>query len=214
MKTAKKLAAAYPGQFRDIYTKAAEDLRAPYWDWALEPQVLQATVSNTIQINVATATGIQKAGIANPLYTYNFPQPARQGRYGAFDQKNDRTYRCTSPKSYPSSANQNLASRNYKGALVSCIPLFLQATEHLSKAWKYFMLNGRFVFSRSMMRSRELVIFPTLLRRLVVVVALKHFTIQYTGMPDVVASSSMPNILPSSPCCKHFIIFSASLLQL
>lgn len=69
----------------------------------------------TIEVKVATKTGIVTKSIDNPLYTYRFPKEVMQGKYGTFDTY-DRMYRCQNPET----ANQNLYSRNYKSWLVSC----------------------------------------------------------------------------------------------
>ena len=123
VKEAKKLAASYPDDLRSIYQKAADDLRAPYWDWALEPRLPSVVLPEKIEVKVATKTGVVSKSIENPLYTYRFPKEVMQGQYGAFNTY-DRMYRCQNPEQ----ANQNLYSRNYKSWRVSCAVNHLEHT--------------------------------------------------------------------------------------
>ncbi|KAM3517514.1 hypothetical protein NHJ13051_008917 [Beauveria bassiana] len=109
VKEAKILAAQYPDNLRSIYQRAAEDLRAPYWDWALEPWLPSVVLPETIEVKAATKTGTVAKKIDNPLYTYRFSKEVMQGKYGEFDTY-DRMYRCQNPQD----ANQKLYSRNYK----------------------------------------------------------------------------------------------------
>ncbi|KGQ12866.1 Tyrosinase [Beauveria bassiana D1-5] len=109
VKEAKILAAQYPENLRSIYQRAAEDLRAPYWDWALEPWLPSVVLPETIEVKAATKTGTVAKKIENPLYTYRFSKEVMQGKYGEFDTYN-RMYRCQNPQD----ANQKLYSRNYK----------------------------------------------------------------------------------------------------
>ncbi|PMB70012.1 Tyrosinase [Beauveria bassiana] len=109
VKEAKILAAQYPDNLRSIYQRAAEDLRAPYWDWALEPWLPSVVLPETIEVKAATKTGTVAKKIDNPLYTYRFSKEVMQGKYGEFDTYN-RMYRCQNPQD----ANQKLYSRNYK----------------------------------------------------------------------------------------------------
>ncbi|KAM0738349.1 hypothetical protein ACQRIT_006086 [Beauveria bassiana] len=109
VKEAKILAAQYPDNLRSIYQRAAEDLRAPYWDWALEPWLPSVVLPETIEVKAATKTGTVAKKIENPLYTYRFSKEVMQGKYGEFDTY-DRMYRCQNPQD----ANQKLYSRNYK----------------------------------------------------------------------------------------------------
>ncbi|KAJ2972402.1 hypothetical protein NQ176_g7180 [Zarea fungicola] len=112
VKEAKNLAAGYPDQYRAVYEQAADHLRAPYWDWALEPWLPQSVLPETITINAASKTGIASKTIDNPLFTYKFTSEVMQGKFGEFNTY-DRMYRCSNPNS----ANQNLYSRNYKSWL-------------------------------------------------------------------------------------------------
>ncbi|KAJ3499290.1 hypothetical protein NLG97_g453 [Lecanicillium saksenae] len=109
VKEAKIVADSYPEDLRSIYQQAANDLRAPYWDWALEPRLPSVVLPETIQVNAPSKTGTVSKSIDNPLFTYRFPKEANQGKYGPFNTL-DRMYRCQNPNA----ANQNLYSRNYK----------------------------------------------------------------------------------------------------
>ncbi|OAR00710.1 hypothetical protein LLEC1_00243 [Akanthomyces lecanii] len=137
VKEAKKLAASYPDDLRSIYQKAADDLRAPYWDWALEPWVPSVALPETIEVKVATKTGIVAKSIENPLYTYRFPEEVTQGRYGAFDTY-ERTHRCQNPDE----TNQNLYSRNYKSWLYDNFVMAKSFSEFSTTASKGGSLEG------------------------------------------------------------------------
>lgn len=115
VKEAAALADNYPASHRSVYQQAARDLRAPYWDWALEPWLPGAVLPETVTVNAAAAGGSAVVGktLDNPLYTFRFPREVMQGRLGAFNTY-DRMYRCSDPKA----ANQNLGSRGYKNWLV------------------------------------------------------------------------------------------------
>jgi tyrosinase len=117
---ARKLAKEYPEQYRYDYIQAAETLRVPYWDWASESFVPQATVPNTMQINIPSGEILQQVDVENPLATFKFPAAGLNGTFGNFDSQNrTQIYRCPPPQSYPDSANKNLASRPYKQWIVS-----------------------------------------------------------------------------------------------
>ncbi|KAF2840525.1 Di-copper centre-containing protein [Patellaria atrata CBS 101060] len=71
---AKEIANALPaGTNKDKYVAAANELRLPYWDWAIDPAggtVMPASMSTkTISVTYPNGT---TATIQNPLYTYNF----------------------------------------------------------------------------------------------------------------------------------------------
>ena len=51
-----------------MYQNAAQTLRIPYWDWAINP-TMPALVSN-VTVTVNGPKGLQN--IANPLYNYTF----------------------------------------------------------------------------------------------------------------------------------------------
>ncbi|KAF7560560.1 hypothetical protein G7046_g3578 [Stylonectria norvegica] len=110
------MAAEYPSAYRAQYLAAAQTLRAPFWDWASTPAVPPATVPSKMSVKVPKGTtGLQTIQIDNPLYTFKFPKSALSGQFGTFDQQNRaQIYRCTSPQSYPSSANGLLAKESYK----------------------------------------------------------------------------------------------------
>lgn len=121
---AKRIAQEYPQRYRYQYVKAAETLRAPYWDWAAETGVPQATVPETVTINMPDGEVLKQKNIANPLYTFKFPKKALNGAFGPFDsQRRTRTYRCPAPNSYPTTANANLDGRPYKKWIVSSLQL-------------------------------------------------------------------------------------------
>lgn len=117
---AKKIAETYPQRYRYQYTKAAETLRAPYWDWAAGNGVPQATVPETTTINKPDGEALKETEVANPLYTFKFPKEALDGKFGDFDSEHRvQMYNCPAPNSYPDSANKNLAGRPYKQWVVS-----------------------------------------------------------------------------------------------
>ncbi|SPO05045.1 uncharacterized protein DNG_07730 [Cephalotrichum gorgonifer] len=96
------------------YKAAAETLRLPFWDWAEDATV--PAFAGTPQIQVTGKDGRPQT-IANPLYSYTFPQEAVQGKFGrivAGDRDQTRTVRCT-----PSEANARLAEVNLKGMVYS-----------------------------------------------------------------------------------------------
>ncbi|KEZ46479.1 hypothetical protein SAPIO_CDS0817 [Scedosporium apiospermum] len=102
------LAEEYPANVRAKYRSAAQTLRIPYWDWAddatIPPSVGQA------QIQVDTPKG--KKTIRNPLYSYNFPKEAVDGKYGSITGNRDatKTVRCSAAE-----ANARMAGVNFKG---------------------------------------------------------------------------------------------------
>ncbi|KAK5987831.1 Tyrosinase [Cladobotryum mycophilum] len=114
VKTALDIAATYPSQYRAQYTTAAQNLRAPFWDWGASATVPPSTVPLTLRINVPNGNALRQADVTNPLQSYTFPQVALNGKYGSFQPGSPKTVRCPAPKSYPNSANQNLAARPYK----------------------------------------------------------------------------------------------------
>ncbi|KAF7545891.1 hypothetical protein G7Z17_g8825 [Cylindrodendrum hubeiense] len=112
--TAKRLAAQYPQRYRSQYVEAAETLRAPFWDWAVD-KIPDAVVPSTMAVNIPSGSGIKEVQISNPLRTFTFPSEALDGTYGSFDSENRaRIDRCPSPKTFPDSANELLADRPYK----------------------------------------------------------------------------------------------------
>ncbi|KAI9151806.1 Tyrosinase [Paramyrothecium foliicola] len=112
---AKRIARGYPSRYRNDYVQAADRLRAPYWDWALDSDVPDITTLSRIRINVPNGDRLRQIEVDNPLYTFRFPRAALDGDYGNFDSsRRERTYRCPSPRSYPDTANQNMEGRPYK----------------------------------------------------------------------------------------------------
>ncbi|KAM3503244.1 hypothetical protein MY10362_004325 [Beauveria mimosiformis] len=137
VKEAKILAAQYPDNLRPIYQRAAEDLRAPYWDWALEPWLPSVVLPETIEVKAATKTGTVAKKIDNPLYTYRFSKEVMQGKYGEFNTYN-RMYRCQNPQD----ANQKLYSRNYKSWLYDVFSRAKSFSEFATTASKGSSLEG------------------------------------------------------------------------
>ncbi|KAG8919046.1 hypothetical protein FRC02_001964 [Tulasnella sp. 418] len=68
-----KIARTYRTDDKEEWIKAAESLRAPYWDWASDsippPEVID--INKFKQLNIIQANGEQKA-IKNPLLSYTF----------------------------------------------------------------------------------------------------------------------------------------------
>ncbi|KAH7009810.1 tyrosinase [Ilyonectria destructans] len=115
--TAVKLANGYPSNVRATWVKAAQTLRAPYWDWALQDSVPTATVTKRLTITIPNgSSGTKQYTVDNPLAAYYFPKKALDGAFGSFDQPANRPqiYRCRSPQSYPGSANSAMRGRPYK----------------------------------------------------------------------------------------------------
>ncbi|OAA72295.1 tyrosinase precursor [Cordyceps fumosorosea ARSEF 2679] len=131
VKEARTLAAAYPESVRSEYQKAAEDLRAPYWDWAAEPSLPACALPESVQVKVAAKTGVETKTIDNPLYTYKFSQDVKQGKYGQFETR-DRMYRCDSSEQ----ANENLVKRNYKGLVYDTFTMAKSFSEFATTASK------------------------------------------------------------------------------
>lgn len=117
---AREIATMYPQTYRQEYMQAAEQLRAPYWDWAADPTIPSATVPATLQVNFPNGQALQQRHVDNPLGTFIIPQAVLNGQYGTFDSlERPRVLRCQPPQSYPASANNQLASRQYKQWVVS-----------------------------------------------------------------------------------------------
>ncbi|KND89565.1 Tyrosinase [Tolypocladium ophioglossoides CBS 100239] len=112
---ARQIASKYPQKYRQQYEQAANNLRAPYWDWAADSTVPPATVPTTVEVNFPNGQGLQRRSTPNPLYTYKIPPAVLNGEFGTFDsEKRPETIRCPAPGTYPATANSNLASRPYK----------------------------------------------------------------------------------------------------
>ncbi|KAF4455556.1 hypothetical protein F53441_2164 [Fusarium austroafricanum] len=111
---AKRLAALYPSNVRKQYVDAANNLRAAYWDWALDgiPSIL---TQQNVNVKVPDGSKLKTINMKNPLYTYNFPKDALNNKYGDWDdERRVRIYNCPAPDSWPSSANNLLRQRPYK----------------------------------------------------------------------------------------------------
>ncbi|KAH7311503.1 tyrosinase [Stachybotrys elegans] len=111
--TAVRLANQYPSKYRAQYVKAAQTLRAPFWDWGTGSFVPPATVPAKMKVKVPNGNELKTIEIDNPLRTYRFPKSALNGEFGGFS-KTSQINRCPSPQSYPNSANQAIAKRPYK----------------------------------------------------------------------------------------------------
>ncbi|KAM0201110.1 hypothetical protein ACHAPA_002281 [Fusarium lateritium] len=111
---AKRLANLYPSKYRKQYVDAANALRSPFWDWAVDgiPSIITQSMVN---VKVPNGSGLKTINMKNPLNTYNFPKDALSGKYGQWDDE-DRTriYHCPAPDSFPGTANNNLRKRPYK----------------------------------------------------------------------------------------------------
>lgn len=100
--------------------QAAEDLRAPYWDWASDSMVPPITVPQTVQVNVPNGNTVEQIEIDNPFLTYWFPSEVLDGAYGEWDDEyRERMFRCPPPQSYPDSANELTSERPYRDWVVS-----------------------------------------------------------------------------------------------
>ena len=115
---AKSIANTYPSSVKNQYVAAANQLRAPFWDWSGNSNVPQITTQSSITITVPNGSGTKKVNVSNPLYQFKFPSQALQQKYGSFPT-NPVTQMCPSPKSYPGTANSNMAARPYKRWTVS-----------------------------------------------------------------------------------------------
>ncbi|KAL3953431.1 hypothetical protein ACCO45_013374 [Purpureocillium lilacinum] len=112
---ARKIASTYPPGVRDQYMQAAEELRAPFWDWAADATVPAVTVPPKMKVKVPNGQGVGEREVDNPLFTFKIPQSVVDGEYGSFDSDNrNTTMRCPAPQSYPNSANDLLSQRPYK----------------------------------------------------------------------------------------------------
>ncbi|PFH60178.1 hypothetical protein XA68_11339 [Ophiocordyceps unilateralis] len=110
---AKQIALTYPESVRAEYTRAAETLRSPYWDWARDSRVPPATVPSKVRVNHSSgAFGNSQVGeieLDNPLRTYRFPKAVLDGKYGKFDPfRRPETYRCRTAAGFPADANRRL----------------------------------------------------------------------------------------------------------
>ncbi|KAG5663138.1 hypothetical protein KAF25_001074 [Fusarium avenaceum] len=111
---AKRLANLYPTKYRKQYVDAANSLRSPFWDWAIDgiPSIITQSMVN---VKVPNGSGLKTINMKNPLYTYNFPKDALNGKYGQWDDEDrSRIYHCPAPDSFPGTANNNLRQRPYK----------------------------------------------------------------------------------------------------
>ncbi|KAG7152567.1 Tyrosinase like protein [Verticillium longisporum] len=113
VETAIRLANQYPAAHRATYVKAAQTLRAPFWDWGYDARVPPVTVPNTLPVRVPNGSGLRTIQISNPLRYYRFPQSAIDQRFGSFS-RDAQVFKCRAPQNYPNSANAAMASRSYR----------------------------------------------------------------------------------------------------
>lgn len=112
---AKDIAQTFPQRYRFDYAKAAETLRAPFWDWAADSRVPPATVPKTVRVKVPNGQALEEKDIPNPLAVYRFPREVLDGKYGTFDPDNrSEILRCPDSEGYPNHANRLMAGRPYK----------------------------------------------------------------------------------------------------
>ncbi|RDA95138.1 hypothetical protein CP533_1863 [Ophiocordyceps camponoti-saundersi (nom. inval.)] len=109
---AKEIALTYPESVRAEYSQAADTLRSPYWDWAVDSRVPPAAVPFKVRVNHSDgANGNSPLGeieLENPLRVYRFPKDALEGKYGKFDpHKRPEVYRCRGFE-YPAESNRRL----------------------------------------------------------------------------------------------------------
>ncbi|KAF3356881.1 hypothetical protein VdG1_03439 [Verticillium dahliae VDG1] len=113
VETAIRLANQYPAAHRATYVKAAQTLRAPFWDWGYDARVPPVTVPNTLPVRVPNGSGLRTIQISNPLRYYRFPQSAIDQRFGSFS-RDAQVFKCRAPQNYPNSANAAMARRSYR----------------------------------------------------------------------------------------------------
>ncbi|PNH66281.1 hypothetical protein VD0002_g3029 [Verticillium dahliae] len=113
VETAIRLANQYPAAHRATYVKAAQTLRAPFWDWGYDARVPPVTVPNTLPVRVPNGSGLRTIQISNPLRYYRFPQSAIDQRFGSFP-RDAQVFKCRAPQNYPNSANAAMARRSYR----------------------------------------------------------------------------------------------------
>ncbi|KAF4987692.1 hypothetical protein FGRMN_10218 [Fusarium graminum] len=111
---AKRLANLYPSKYRQQYVDAANKLRSPFWDWAID-DIPSIITQEMVNVKVPNGSGLKTINMKNPLYTYNFPKEALNGKYGQWDDEGrTRIYHCPAPDKFPGTANNNLHQRPYK----------------------------------------------------------------------------------------------------
>ncbi|OAA63847.1 putative domain, di-copper centre [Cordyceps fumosorosea ARSEF 2679] len=121
VKRAKEIAMKYPEEHRPTYIEAADSLRSPFWDWAMDGRVPDSTVPQTLKITVAENGKLTAKDVENPLKTFNIPQAVVDGQFGEFDSEHrNRVYRCNQENmTYPETANEFLQRGNYKARMVA-----------------------------------------------------------------------------------------------
>ncbi|KAL9630868.1 MAG: hypothetical protein Q9164_006201 [Protoblastenia rupestris] len=108
---AQQIAATYPNASRSRYEAAAQSLRIPYWDWALNATM--PSLVNQLKISIEAPEGLTE--IDNPLFTYTFhPQPS-QSEFPSTDGRISKyqstvRYPDRNGQSQPELANRQLQS--------------------------------------------------------------------------------------------------------
>ncbi|KAK0672032.1 hypothetical protein QBC41DRAFT_38689 [Cercophora samala] len=85
-----EIASRYPPDMLPEYMAAAESLRQPYWDWAMNPTLPPA--ATRINMTVRAPEGLRV--IPNPLYTYRFQRLDVQKGFGGQLTQYPQTIRC------------------------------------------------------------------------------------------------------------------------
>lgn len=104
---AKLIASTYPSDKRSTYVAAAQNLRIPYWDWAVNPSLPSAATSSQITINSPSGSKT----IRNPLYSYKFQKyPFTYSGFSGSIASYPQSLRC--PSSTSSSASNRFSVCN------------------------------------------------------------------------------------------------------
>ncbi|KAK4179427.1 putative tyrosinase [Triangularia setosa] len=85
-----EIASRYPPDMLPEYMAAAESLRQPYWDWAMNPTLPPA--ATRINMTVRAPEGLKT--IPNPLYSYVYQRPEVQQGFGGWLTSRPQTFRC------------------------------------------------------------------------------------------------------------------------
>jgi tyrosinase len=123
---AQSIADKYPTEVAADYRSAAQTLRQPYWDWAVEHILPIAAILPNLTIQGPDGPNT----IRNPLYSYRFQkQPAGSG-FGGVLSTYPETVRCPVKGSLDNNAalsdiNLNLADAGLTGLTVRNFLLFL-----------------------------------------------------------------------------------------
>ena len=71
---ASAIASLYPTSLKPAYLAAAQSLRQPYWDWALDASLPAAVLVETVTVTAPNGT----RSMPNPLLAYRFQNPPAQ----------------------------------------------------------------------------------------------------------------------------------------